>query len=267
MATEPTLEQLSAYVDGELDAPARAELETHLKTCSSCRARLEGLRQTVYAVRALPMETPPRAFTVPAQRRQSWRWAPAGWIGGTAAALLLIAAGISQLHGLGGANNTANSSGSAGLGAARVAVAPLSRPQLGAAQQDHNAYSATVASAQQVTVSEPGNSGRSLMLSTDARSYSANGVLTLRVSTQGLSPDEARTVAISLGRDPGTGGYAVKLAPPADESTYPKAFEASYAIADMHLQAPPDGNYSLQVTVDLSGGSSLIVHLPIAITP
>jgi len=267
MASEPTPEQLSAYVDGELDAPARAELETHLETCSSCRARLEGLRQTVYAVRSLPMETPPRGFSVPAQRRQSWRWAPVGWIGGTAAALLVIAVGISQLHGLGGASNTASSSGSAGLGAARLAVAPLSRPQLGAPQQDRNAYSTMALSAQQVTVNEPGKAGRSLTLSTDARSYAANGVLTLRVSTQGLSAAEARTVAIFLGRDLGAGGYAVKLAPPTNETTYPNAFEASYAIADMHLQAPSDGTYSLQVTLDLSGGSSLIAHLPIVITP
>ncbi len=262
MATEPAPEQLSAYVDGELDSPARAELEAHFKTCSSCRARLEGLRQTVYAVRSLPMETPPRAFSVPAQRRQSWRWAPVGWIGGTAAALLVIAVGISQLHGLGGVSNTASSSRSA-----RVAVAPLSRPQLGAASQDHNAYSSTALSAQQVTVTEPGKAARSLTVSTDARSYGASGVLTLRVSSQGLSADEARTVAIFLGRDLGAGGYAVKLAPPTNQSTYPNAFEASYAIADMHLQAPSEGTYSLQVTVDLSGGSSLIAHLPIAITP
>jgi len=265
MATEPTLEQLSAYVDSELDAPVRAELEAHLETCASCRARLDGLRQTVNAIRSIPMETPPRAFTVPAQRRQSWRWAPVGWIGGTAAALLVIAVGVSQLHGLGGAGSTASSSNS---GAARAAVAPLARPQLGAASQDHNnAYSATVAAAEQVTVSEPGRSGRSLTLSTDARSYAANGVLTLRVSTQGLSPDEARTVTIFLSRDLGAGGYAVRLAPPSSETTYPMAFDASYAIPDMHLQSPQDGTYSLQVTVELSGGSSLIAHLPIAITP
>jgi hypothetical protein len=195
------------------------------------------------------------------------RWAPVGWIGGTAAALLAIALGITQLHGLGGAGTTTSSAGSAGQAAARIAVAPLSRPQLGAAQQDHNAYSATALSAQQVTVSDPGNAGRSLTLSTDARSYAANGVLTLRVSTHGLSPDEARTVAIFLSRDLGAGGYAVRLAPPSSDTNYPSAFDASYAIRDMHLQSEPDGTYSLQVTVDLSGGSSLIAHLPVAITP
>ncbi len=267
MATEPAPEQLSAYVDGELEAPARAELEAHLETCSSCRVRLEGLRQTVSAIRTIPMETPPRAFTVPAQRRQSLRWAPVGWIGGTAAALLAIALGISQLHGLGGAGNTASSTSSAGQAAARVAVAPLSRPQLGAAQQDKNAYLATVLSAQQVTVSDPSNAGRSLTLSTDARTYSRNGAMTLRVSTHGLSPDEGRTVMIFLSRDLGAGGYAIRLAPPSGETTYPIAFDASYAIPDMHLQPPQGGTYSLQVTVELSGGSSLIAHLPVAITP
>ncbi|HSO93662.1 MAG TPA: zf-HC2 domain-containing protein, partial [Candidatus Dormibacteraeota bacterium] len=177
MVTEPTLEQLSAYVDGELDPPARAELEAHLKTCSGCGVRLDSLRQTVSAVRALPMETPPRAFTVPAQRRQAWRWAPVGWMGGTAAALLAIALGITQLHGLGGAGNTASSSGAAGL--ARPAVAPLARPELGAAPKDVTPYSAAAAlSAQQTTVNAPGNADRSVTLSTDARSYASSGVLT-----------------------------------------------------------------------------------------
>lgn len=266
MVTEPTLEQLSAYVDGELDTPARVELELHLKTCSACQARLDGLRHTVSAVRALPMETPPRAFTVPAQWRPAWRWAPVGWIGGTAAALLAIALGITQLHGLGAASNTASSAGSAGV-AARVAVAPLSRPELGAAQQDHNAYSAATAlSAQQTTVTAPGSADRSLTLSTDARSYAPNGVLTLRVSTHGLSASEAGTVRILISRDRSTSGYAVRLAPPTSAATYPTTFDASYAIRDMQLPSPQGGSYWVQVTVDLANGSSLIAYLPVTIS-
>src|SRR6202022_1573670 len=74
-----------------------------------CRTRVDGLQQTAHAVRALPMETPPRRFTVPEQRRQSWRGAPAGWLGGAAAALLVIVFRIQQLHGLSGSGNTAGS--------------------------------------------------------------------------------------------------------------------------------------------------------------
>lgn len=265
MATEPTLEQLSSYLDGELDLASRAELEAHLNSCSSCQARLEGLRQTVSAVRALPMETPPRAFTVPAHQHRNWHWAPLGWATSGAAAAVLVIFWVSQAHlGAGLATSSGTSSNST---AARAAIAPIARPQLGAATQDHNAYAATALSAQQVTVNDPGNAGRSLTLSTDARSYTPNGVLTLRVSTRGLTTDEARTVMIFLDRDRGLGGYAIRLAPPSSQQTYPAAFDASYAIPDMKLQAPEEGNYTLQVTVELSGGSSLIAHLPVAITP
>src|SRR2546425_12239897 len=96
--TEPTLEELSALIDNELDAAARARVAEHVAGCQECQARLEGLRQTAHAVRGLPMETPPRTFTIPAQRRQAWRWAPVGWLGSGAGALLLIAVGIQNLH-------------------------------------------------------------------------------------------------------------------------------------------------------------------------
>lgn len=268
MATEPTLEQLSAYVDGELDSAAGGELEGHLQTCSSCRARLDGLRQTVSALRALPMETPPRAFTVPAQPRRSWHWAPLGWATSGAAAAAIVIFWVSQAH-LGAGVATSSVARSLNSGAGRVAVAPLSRPAPAAGTQDRsNAYSALNAlSGQQVTVTDPAEGGRSLTVSTDARSYRTNGVITLRVSTNGVSPDQARTITIFLSRDRGAGGYAVRLAPPSSENSNPTAFDASYAIQDMHLQSPQDGNYSLQVSVDLSGGQSLIAHLPVTITP
>ena len=83
--SEPKLEELSAYLDHELEGGAQARVAEHITGCRDCQARLDGLRQTVHAVRALPMETPPRSFTIPAQRRQSYRWAPVGWLGGAAA--------------------------------------------------------------------------------------------------------------------------------------------------------------------------------------
>ena len=80
--TEPTLEELSAYLDHELDAGAQARVAAHVAGCAECTRRLNGLRETVYAVRALPMETPNRTFTIPSERRQPFRWAPVGWVGG-----------------------------------------------------------------------------------------------------------------------------------------------------------------------------------------
>src|SRR5256886_17633857 len=95
--TEPTLEELSAWIDNELDAAAHTRVAEHVAGCQECQGRLEGLRQTALVVRGLPMETPPRTFTIPAQRRQAWRWAPVGWIGNGAVALLLLAGGIQDL--------------------------------------------------------------------------------------------------------------------------------------------------------------------------
>ena len=64
---EPTLEELSAYLDHELDDGAKARVAEHVAGCADCKMRLDGLRQTAYAIRALPMETPPRTFIVPAK--------------------------------------------------------------------------------------------------------------------------------------------------------------------------------------------------------
>ncbi|HYS01650.1 MAG TPA: zf-HC2 domain-containing protein, partial [Candidatus Eisenbacteria bacterium] len=91
MAAEPQLEELSAYLDQELTGTARQELEAHLETCETCRRRLAALRQTVWAVQALPTEAPPRVFTIPPQRQQrtgapGWAWAG----GALAAACLLV---------------------------------------------------------------------------------------------------------------------------------------------------------------------------------
>lgn len=264
MATEPTQDQLSAYVDNELDASERSQLDTHLATCSTCRSRLDALRQTVSALRALPMESPPRAFTVPAQRRQAVtrNWAPIGWLGGAAAALLVVAFGISQFHGFPGGAGTASSAINTSAGGV---VAPLAQPQPGAVQPDQ-AYAAAgraTAIGQQVTVTEPGQAGRGLTVSTDAKSYAVGGIITIRVSGAGLSATEASSTRMFLTR----GGYAVRLAPPTNQPGFPMAFSASYRIADMRLPAPQTGSYSLQVTVDLADGSSLVAQLPIAITP
>src|SRR3989442_7901539 len=96
--TEPTLEELSAYLDHELDDDARARVAEHVAGCPDCQARLDGLRQTAYAIRALPMETPTRTFTIPAKPRESFRWAPvAGWIGGGSAGTLVILFGLTHV--------------------------------------------------------------------------------------------------------------------------------------------------------------------------
>jgi hypothetical protein len=56
---------LSAYIDGELDAGERARLERHLAGCTACRGELEELRRTVQLLRMVPAVAPPRSFALP----------------------------------------------------------------------------------------------------------------------------------------------------------------------------------------------------------
>jgi anti-sigma factor RsiW len=96
-------DRLSAYLDGDLDAPARAAVEAHLRECGGCAAELDALRRLVaYARGVAAHDTPPardlwtgirarierlpQAPAAPAARRVSlavWQLA--------AAAVLLIA--------------------------------------------------------------------------------------------------------------------------------------------------------------------------------
>ena len=51
-------EQLSEYLDGELEPRDRGALETHLAACERCRADLDALRAVIARARALPDVTP-----------------------------------------------------------------------------------------------------------------------------------------------------------------------------------------------------------------
>jgi Putative zinc-finger len=266
--TEPTLEELSAYLDQELNDDVRARVAAHVAGCADCKTRLDGLRQTAYAIRALPMEAPPRAFTVPAKRRELARWAPvAGWIGGVAAAMVVIVVGVQQLHFPGpAATSTAGSgsnlSGSLAQGAPYREVSPLEwsgQPSVDTATHAFSANSKTVNDAQ--------SSSRSLTISTNAMSYPASGVITVHVTTRGLSAQEASSVRIFLIQETGQGGYLVRLVPPSNATTFPIDYEASYSIPQMKLPAPVAGKYTLQVTIDTSDHAGLVAWLPLTITP
>ena len=47
-------EDMTAYIDGELAAPRRAELEAHLATCAECQSTEALLRRTLTHLAALP---------------------------------------------------------------------------------------------------------------------------------------------------------------------------------------------------------------------
>jgi anti-sigma factor RsiW len=55
-------EQLSAYIDGELAPAARAELESHIQACASCRAEVAGHDRLAEAFASLREVTPPGDF-------------------------------------------------------------------------------------------------------------------------------------------------------------------------------------------------------------
>ncbi len=81
-------EQLSAYLDGELNARQASAVERHLAGCVACSALLEDLRSAKSMLAAMPRETPRRSFVlgpeharerIPAQppRRFALTFAPA----------------------------------------------------------------------------------------------------------------------------------------------------------------------------------------------
>ena len=47
---ETVLEQLSNFIDEEIDPALRAEIETHLKTCKRCSVLHDSLRKVVVIV-------------------------------------------------------------------------------------------------------------------------------------------------------------------------------------------------------------------------
>ena len=62
-------EQLSAYIDGELSAAERAELERHIPRCPECQEALGELRRVHDLLAALPMPKAPRSFALPLDTR------------------------------------------------------------------------------------------------------------------------------------------------------------------------------------------------------
>jgi len=108
------LEDLSAYLDGELDGGRRAAVESHLAACDSCRTRLAQLRATARLIAALPSPVPARSL-VPRVAVPIWL-APLrtlATIGSGAALFLFIASALTT-------SVTQTSSG----GAAAPALAP-----------------------------------------------------------------------------------------------------------------------------------------------
>ncbi len=106
MNCEQVFEQLSALLDGELNAEERAQLQAHLDGCPRCRALLEELRQTDAAMADL-RQPPPADFAQgvldrigqnAARTKQKKRFRLAGTCAAAAAVLgLVIGVGLRNL--------------------------------------------------------------------------------------------------------------------------------------------------------------------------
>lgn len=143
MTTQPPqlndrdLELISAYIDGQLSADERCEVERRLDDEADLRLAYEELRATVQALRDLEPVRPPRSFTldpakVAPQRRTAARlgWGRLLQVAGVFAAVLVAAIGtLSVIGSLGG---SAPAPASAPMVAAPTAEAPASAPMVAA---------------------------------------------------------------------------------------------------------------------------------------
>lgn len=69
MTVHASIEQLSSYLDAELAARDREQLEDHLEECPSCRSRLAGLRGVVRRLQRLESQAPPVELEFQVERR------------------------------------------------------------------------------------------------------------------------------------------------------------------------------------------------------
>lgn len=102
MSAHPTPERLGAYLDGELEAAARAAVDAHLRECAECGAHLADLSAVDDVARQEPLGAPAGYFDdfAPRVRARLERKAPARWrppVWGWAAAAALLLAVITPL--------------------------------------------------------------------------------------------------------------------------------------------------------------------------
>jgi anti-sigma factor RsiW len=263
---QPTLEELSAFIDNELDAAAQARVAEHVAGCHDCQARLDGLRQTAHAIRGLPMETPPRSFTVPEQRRPSRRWAPVGWIGSGAVALLLIAVGIHNLHLPAGSAATSTSTISGGLGQPGIhkgAIAPLAAPVPYSNDQRFNGQAAS-ASGSAATVADPTNSSRRLVLGTDSPSYATNGRMRVTIQLKGSPSTSTNSGDQGLTLTLVHSGVGVALKPVGViSSDGTPVFGGTYDLSSLPLSG--SGDYRLEASWVIPDGSGRLLQAAVPV--
>ena len=100
MSPHAELDQLSAYIDGELDATERTALEAHLPSCAECRSTLDALRATITDLASLPEPVPSEQDSwalrsaIARGRAPVKQWHRAAWAAGAVAATLIAVVAI-----------------------------------------------------------------------------------------------------------------------------------------------------------------------------
>ena len=146
--TDPWMDRLSEYVDGDLDAETRLSIEAHLATCAECRATREELERVVSRAKRVayrapatdlwqPIETAianQRDKTLPATGRRRLVTMSVGRLAAAAAIVAIAVGGITWTIASKRASSTIASAGSpdsvispsAATGAATAALAVAS---------------------------------------------------------------------------------------------------------------------------------------------
>ncbi len=230
---------LSPYLDHVLEPGEADRLEAHLAGCDACRRQLEGLRQTVALVKALPHERMPHPVSIPVRRPQAWGRNAFLPLAGAAAAVLLALAGGFQL-GRSGIPNPATESGKLYSLSREAAGGPkgASGPALADIRQSSAADDAARVS---------GFAPRgvvTLSIATDRTTYSRSDTVVITTNTSG-APNRA---ALQFDRN----GYRVPI--PAGRSSGSET-RTALELSSLSPALTP-GDYRIVATLPLEGSDA-----------
>ncbi len=231
---------LSPYLDRVLEPGEAARLEAHLAGCDACRRQLEGLRQTVALVRALPQEAMPRAISIPVRRVRDWEWRGALMPLAGAAAALVLAVGA---YSLGRAGTTLSP------GAASIPISSAAKGTAGASAYDSNQRALDAAAAPAKVGRASADSQVTLTVTSDRSVYAPSETVVITTRTTGL-PNRA---ALQIDRN----GYRVPIAGGVATGA-PDEVRSRLSLAALSPPVAP-GDYRIVATLPLPGGEAQLV--------
>lgn len=96
MSCDLSVEDLAAYVHGEVEPARKGAIAAHLEQCPACRGTYDELQQTRRLLAAWPDEEPSAKLVFLPQRPSARRWKQLGWGLGWAAAAVLVVLALSR---------------------------------------------------------------------------------------------------------------------------------------------------------------------------